>query len=99
MPATLTIEGAHAHLASADEIADGIRAANEVFVRNEADPLAAAAAIAKLENDQLLTREEALLCVIWDEAEDAAFRVVTLGWLSRDVDIQVKVTAEPCASP
>jgi hypothetical protein len=104
MPATMTIaseravfsiEGKHAELASPDQIADGIRAAKEVFALNNADPLACAVAIEKMESDQLLTREEALLCVIWDEAEDAAFRAVTLGWLSRDVDIRIKVTAEP----
>jgi hypothetical protein len=95
MPATLSIEGKHAHLASAAEIADGVRVAREVFERNEADPLLAAAAIEKMETDQLLTKEEALLCVIWDEAEDAAFRAVTLGWLSRDVDIKLAVTGDP----
>jgi len=104
MPATMSIEstravfaieGKHAELASPEEIANGIRVAKEVFARNEADPLACAAAIEKMESDQLLTREEALLCVIWDEAEDAAFRAVTLGWLSRDVDIRLKITAGP----
>jgi hypothetical protein len=92
--AVFSIEGKHAELASAEEITDGIRVAKEVFARNEADPLACAAAIEKMESDQLLTREEALLCVVWDEAEDAEFRAVTLGWLSRDVDIRLKVTAE-----
>lgn len=95
MPITISIAGKHAELASKEEIADGIRVAKEVFDRNEVDPLSCAAAIEKMENDHLLSREEALLCVIWDEAEDAAFRAVTLGWLSRDVDIQVKVTADP----
>jgi hypothetical protein len=104
MPATMSIEtkqamfsieGKHAELASPEDIANGVRAAREVFARNGADPLACAAAIEKLESDQLLTREEALLCVVWDEAEEAAFRTVTLGWLSRDVDIKLKVTAEP----
>lgn len=95
MPTTFSIEGKHAELASKEEIADGIRVANEVFVRNDADPLACAAAVEKMEGDQLLTREEALLCVIWDEAEEAAFRAVTLGWLSRDVDIRLKVTEVP----
>ncbi|OYW25687.1 MAG: hypothetical protein B7Z49_00795 [Hydrogenophilales bacterium 12-63-5] len=36
-----------------------------------------------------LTRDEALLCVIWDAADDKAFRAVTLGWLARDVDIRL----------
>ena len=103
MPATMSIEtkqaifsieGKHAELASPDQIADGIRVAKEVFALNNADPLACAGAIDKMESDQLLTGEAALLCVIWDEAEDAAFRAVTVGWLSRDVDIRIKVTAE-----
>lgn len=93
--AVFGIEGKHAELASSDEIADGIRVAKEVFALNDADPLACAAAIDKLESDQLLTREEALQCVIWDQAEEAAFKAVTLGWLSRDVDIKLKVTPGP----
>lgn len=95
MPALFSIEGDHAHLASQQEVADGIRVAQEVFARNGADPLAAALAIEKLEKDQLLSREEALLCVVWDEAEDAALRAVTHGWLSRAVDIRLKVMAAP----
>ncbi|QXP86253.1 hypothetical protein [Methylococcus capsulatus] len=90
----ITIEGEHAALASEDEIADGIAAAREVFARNEADPLACQLAVTKLEQDELLNREEALLCLIWDEAEEAAFRAVTLGWLSRAVDIKLAVRAE-----
>ncbi|CAI8964760.1 hypothetical protein [Methylocaldum szegediense] len=89
---TITITGEHAELASPEEIAAGISAAAEVFARNGVDPLACAAAIAKLERDELLSREEALLCVIWDHAEDAAFRAVTLGWLSRAVDIRIAVS-------
>ncbi len=93
MHRTITIQGKHAELASPEDIADGIRAATEVFEKNQADPLECANALAKLKQDELLTREEALLCVIWDEAEEAAFRAVTLGWLSRDVDIQIAVLA------
>lgn len=89
---TITIEGEHAKLASPEEIADGIRAAKEVFERNGVDPLACAAAIDKLEKDELLDRDEALLCVVWDQAEDAAFRAVTLGWLSRAVDLRIAVS-------
>jgi hypothetical protein len=89
---TITIEGEHAKLASPEEIADGIRAAVEVFERNGVDPLDCAAAIEKLEKDELLNRDEALLCVIWDQAEEAAFRAVTVGWLSRAVDIRIAVS-------
>lgn len=101
MPATMTIneqavysfEGKHAELIPPDIAAEGIRIAKEIFDRNEADPVAAAIAIEKMESDQLLTREEALLCLVWDEAEEAAFKRVTVGWLSRDVEIKLKVTA------
>ncbi|QJD29222.1 hypothetical protein [Methylococcus geothermalis] len=90
----ISIEGEHASLASEDEVAAGIAAAREVFARNEADPLACQLAVEKMEKDELLNREEALLCLIWDEAEEAAFRAVTLGWLSRSVDIKIAVRAE-----
>ena len=91
MMAKFSIEGEHAQLASADEIADGIRAAEEIFLSNQVDPLVCAAAIGKMERNELINREEALLCLIWDEAEEAAFRAVTLGWLSRNVDIKLAV--------
>ena len=94
MPPVLGIEGKHAHLASPDELARGIQAAKEVFARSNADVAAAAAAIRKIDNDELLTREEALLCVVWDDAEDAALRAITVGWLSRDVDLQLAVTSD-----
>lgn len=90
---TFGIAGKDAALASQKEIAAGIKAAVEVFARNQADPLACAAANAKRERDEALTPEEALLCVIWDEADDAAWRAVTRGWLSRDVDIQLAPAA------
>lgn len=92
MPSTLSIHGRHAELASPQDIADGIRAASEVFAKNQVDPLDCANALAKMKRDELLSQEEALLCVIWDEAEEAAFRTITLGWLSRDVDIQLQVS-------
>ena len=91
MQSFLKIEGDHANLASPEEIAAGINAAFEVFASNNADPLACAAASQKLEKDEELTRDEALLCVIWGTADDKAFRAVTLGWLARDVDIRLAV--------
>jgi len=60
-----------------------------VFADHDVDPLACAAASQKLEKDEPLTRDEALLCVIWDTANDKAFRAATLGWLIRDVDIRL----------
>jgi hypothetical protein len=91
MQASITFVGEHAHLPSPDEIAAGIAAANAVFASHDVDPLACAAANAKLENDQELTKEEARLCVIWQMADDKAFRAITLGWLKRDIDIWLTV--------
>lgn len=87
MQASIRFVGEHAHLPSPDEIAAGIAAANAVFAIHNVDPLACAAANAKLENDEELTKEEAQLCVIWQMADDKAFRAMTLGWLKRDIDI------------
>ena len=89
MSIPLKIEGTHVPLASPEEIAAGLNAAREVFQQHGADPLACAAAYEKMAKDALLTRDEALLCVIWDTADDKAFRAVTLGWLARDVDIHL----------
>ena len=91
MKATVKLEGEHAHLASPEELAAGINAAREVFARLDVDPLACATAREKLANDEPLTRDEALLSVIWDTAEDKAFRAATLGWLIRDIDIRLVV--------
>lgn len=89
MQVPLQLEGEHLHLASQDEIIAGIKAAAAIFTQHDADPLACAAAYEKLAKDEPLTRDEALLCVIWDAADDKAFRAVTLGWLARDVDIRL----------
>jgi hypothetical protein len=91
MQASITFVGEHAHLPSSDEIAAGIAAAHAVFAGHNADPLACAAANAKLENDEELTRDEAQLCVVWQMADDKAFRAMTLGWLKRDIDIWLTV--------
>lgn len=91
MQASIKFEGEDVHLTSPEEIAAGINAANEVFTLHKADPLACAAANAKLVKDEELTKEEALLCVIWQMADDKAFRAVTLGWLKRDTDIWLAV--------
>ncbi len=91
MEVELGFIGEHAVLASEKEIRAGIVAAREVFARHSADPGECAAASGKLAKDELISREEARLCVIWDEADDTAFRAVTLGWLARDVDIWLAV--------
>ena len=90
--ATVSIEGKDIGIASQDEIVAGIDAASVVFSRHHADPLDCAAANKKrYRGDALLTQQEAMWCLIWDEANYAAFHAVTLGWLSRDIDIQIAV--------
>ncbi len=87
--ATIGFAGEHAHIASKEEMAAGLDAANRVFLYHRVDPLDCAVANQKLGRDELLTKEEAVLCVIWGEAEEAAFHSVTLGWLVRDIDIRL----------
>lgn len=95
MKTCITFEGEHIEMATADEIAAGIAAANAVFLNHEADPLACAAAKDKLAKNEPLTRDEALLCVIWETAEDKAFRAVTLNWLVRgETDIWLAVSPD-----
>ena len=89
MQDNIGLAGEHAHIASKEEISAGLNAANKVFSSHNADPADCAAANEKLGRDELLTREEAKLCVIWGEADDMAFRAVTLGWLARDIDIRL----------
>lgn len=93
----LEICGKHAELASPEDIFAGIRVAVEIFERNGLEPKSCWDALNKLKNDEPLSREEAMMCVVWDEAEEAAFKVVTLGWLSRDVDIRLSVTQSDAA--
>lgn len=91
MAGTISIEGEDVALAKPIEISRGIKAAADVFAKRNADPLAAAAANAKRAADELLTPEEALLCVIWDEAEYVAWHEVTHGWMIRDFDLNLVV--------
>jgi hypothetical protein len=91
MVATITIVGDHAHVATEAEISSGDTAALNVFSEHNVDPLDCVAANDKLERNELLSREEALLCAIWDMADDKAFRAVTLGWLFRTTDIRLSV--------
>lgn len=87
MQSNISFAGRHLHLLTPDELSTGINAAIAVFAQHNVDPSACAEAVKKLEQDELLSRDEALLCVIWDTADDKAFRAMTLGWLIRDVDI------------
>lgn len=88
---TLTLMGKDAHLVDEEEFEDGLKAAMNVFARHNADAKACADANDKLLRDELLNREEAMMCVIWDEADTAAFQASTLGWLRRDVDIYLGI--------
>lgn len=88
---TLTLQGKDAHLVDEAEFEDGLKAAMHVFARHTVDPQACAEANEKLLRNELLTREEAMMCVIWDEADTAAFQASTLGWLRRDVDIYLGI--------
>ena len=90
--AMILIEGQDAWIASAESVASGIDAASAVFARHQVDPLACAQAYQKMfRGHELLSEQEALLNLIWDEADYAAFHAITVGWLSRDIDIQIVV--------
>lgn len=89
--ASIDFEGKDIGLASDAEMAAGAAAALAVFVQRQADPLACAASSEKRINHVLLSREDALNCVIWDEANYAAWHTLTRGWLRRDVDIHIRV--------
>lgn len=91
MEASLRIVGSHAYLASEGDRSSGISAAINVFSEHNVDPIECAAANGKLERNELLSREEALLCLVWATADDKLFRAVTLGWLIRDIDIRLAV--------
>ncbi len=87
---SIRIEGQDAWIASSENISSGVNAANAVFARHNVDPLKCAQANDKMfRGEELLSEEEAMLCLIWDEADYAAFLAITVGWLSRDIDIQI----------
>lgn len=92
MQASIKLEGDHIDLATEDEIFTAINAASSVFEQHQVDPLACAVAYEKFEKDEPLSKEEALLYVIWNTADDKAFHAVTLNWLVRDVDIRLAVS-------
>lgn len=90
--AQIFIEGQDAWIAPLDSINEGISAASAVFSRHNADPFECKKANQKfIRGKELLTKEEALLSLIWEEADYAAFHVITVGWLSRDIDLQIGV--------
>lgn len=88
----LRIEGQDAWIAPQETIDEGISAASAVFARHNVAPLDCDMANKKLISGlELLTKEEAMLSLIWEEADYAAFHVITVGWLSRDIDIQISI--------
>ncbi|HUV99876.1 MAG TPA: hypothetical protein VMV88_06930 [Gallionella sp.] len=88
----IRIEGQDAWIASEDNITEGILAASAVFSRHHVDPFDCEKANKKMINGkELLSEQEALLSLIWEEADYAAFHAITVGWLSRDIDIQITV--------
>ena len=88
----LRIEGQDAWIAPQDSIIDGINAANGVFASHNVDPVECDKANKKLlRGKELLSKEEAMLSLIWEEADYAAFHAITVGWLCRDIDIQISV--------
>ncbi len=88
----LHIEGQDAWIAPQGSIIDGINAANGVFARHKADPVECNEANKKLIcGKELLSKEEVMLSLIWEEADYAAFHAITVGWLCRDIDIQISV--------
>jgi hypothetical protein len=89
---TIRIEGQDAWIAPQENISDGINAAAAIFASHNVDALDCEHANKKMtRGKELLTKEEALLSLIWEEAEYAAFHAITIGWLSRDIDIHISV--------
>lgn len=90
-PFGLKFVGEHAFLLSEDEVSIGLGAAFQVFEKHGVHPEDCRQAVQKLAENELLTKDEAFHCLIWNEAEDSAFRAATLGWLARNVDIRLEV--------
>lgn len=89
---SIRIEGQDAWIAPQENIAEGIGAASAIFAKHNVDPLECEQANKKMiRGKELLSKEEALLSLIWEEAEYAAFHAITIGWLSRDIDIHISV--------
>lgn len=85
----ICMSGSDSMLLSDSERAAGVLAALNVFQRHGVDVSRCAMAEEKRAADGLLTADEALWCIIWDDAQTAAWRAATIGWLSRDVDIGI----------
>ena len=91
MKATIGFEGKDLEFASNEDILAGAAAARDVFDRQQANPVACARSSEKRHSNQLLSKEDAINCVVWDEANYAAWHAMTHGWLRRDVDIHLSL--------
>ena len=91
MRTIITLAGQEVGLVSENDMALAIQAAEEVFAQHEANPMACEVANQKQYNNADITRDEALLCVIWEEANYAAWHKATIGWMSRDIDLYMLV--------
>ncbi|MHB1494354.1 MAG: hypothetical protein ACYCR3_10810 [Acidithiobacillus sp.] len=91
MRRVITLAGQDVELVSEKDTALAIQAAEEVFAKHGADPMACEVANQKQYSDAEITRDEALLCAIWEEANYAAWHKATIGWMSRDIDLYIMV--------
>ena len=91
MRTIITLAGDDMGLVSENDMALAIQAAEEVFAQHGADPMACEVANQKQYSDAEITRDEALLCAIWEEANYAAWHKATIGWMSRDIDLYMMV--------
>ena len=98
MRTIITLAGQDVGFVSEKDMALAIQAAEEVFAKHGADPMACEVANQKQYSDAEITRDEALLCTIWEEANYAAWHKATIGWMSRDIDLYIMVqsAAENC---
>jgi hypothetical protein len=91
MRTIITLAGQDVGFVSEKDMALAIQAAEEVFAQHGADPMACEVANKKQYSDAEITRDEALLCAIWEEANYAAWHKATIGWMSRDIDLYLMV--------
>lgn len=91
MVAVITLSGNDVGMVSDKDMALAIEAAKAVFASHDVDPLACELANQKQYTDVEISRDEALLCIYWEEANYAACHIATLGWMSRNVDLYLRI--------
>lgn len=87
MSTVISLTGKDVKLVNQKDLSLAIRAAQDIFEQHGVDPMECQLAIQKQSSDEEITRDEALLCIIWEEANYAAWHKATIGWMSRDVDL------------